>query len=46
MSPASGAGGGGSPTPQGYTPAEIRHAYGLDQLALDGSGQTIAIVDA
>jgi subtilase family serine protease len=37
----------------GYTPAQIRHAYGFDQVnfdkgsvAADGSGQTIAIVDA
>jgi subtilase family serine protease len=30
----------------GYTPAQIRHAYGFDQLWLDGRGQTIAIVDA
>src|SRR5439155_12576916 len=30
----------------GYTPAQIRHAYSYDQLNLDGSGQTIAIVDA
>jgi subtilase family serine protease len=30
----------------GYTPAQISHAYGFDQWALDGSGQTIAIVDA
>src|SRR5689334_2813811 len=29
-----------------YSPAQIRHAYGFDQIALDGSGQTIAIVDA
>jgi subtilase family serine protease len=29
-----------------YSPAQIRHAYGFDQLSLDGSGQTIAIVDA
>jgi subtilase family serine protease len=29
-----------------YTPAQIRHAYGFDQIPLDGSGQTIAIVDA
>src|SRR6516165_9151617 len=29
-----------------YTPAQIRHAYGFDQFNLDGSGQTIAIVDA
>ena len=31
---------------QGYTPAQIRHSYGFDQVAGDGSGQTIAIVDA
>ncbi len=29
-----------------YTPAQIRHAYGFDQLSANGSGQTIAIVDA
>jgi subtilase family serine protease len=29
-----------------YTPAQIRHAYSFDQVPLDGSGQTIAIVDA
>lgn len=29
-----------------YTPAQIRHAYGFDQVPWDGSGQTIAIVDA
>ena len=36
-----------------YTPAQVRHAYGVDQLPLDakskplnGTGQTIAIVDA
>lgn len=33
-------------TPQGYTPAQIRKAYGFDSTALDGTGQTIAIVDA
>ena len=37
--------------PVGYTPAEIRHAYGFDQvffgaLAGDGRNQTIAIIDA
>ena len=41
--------------PYGYTPAEIRHAYGFDQIAFatssgavsgNGAGQTIAIVDA
>jgi subtilase family serine protease len=31
---------------QGYTPAQIRHAYGFDQVADDGAGQTIAIVNA
>lgn len=36
----------------GYTPAQIRHAYGFDQVAFSGgvsgtgAGQTIAIVDA
>jgi hypothetical protein len=38
----------------GFTPSQIRHAYGFDQIALkgpngkpiDGAGQTIAIVDA
>ncbi|HTQ39236.1 MAG TPA: SdrD B-like domain-containing protein [Pirellulales bacterium] len=29
-----------------YTPAQIRAAYGISKLSLDGSGQTIAIVDA
>jgi hypothetical protein len=35
-----------------YSPAQVRHAYGFDQIhlangaAADGSGQTIAIVDA
>jgi hypothetical protein len=29
-----------------YSPSQIRHAYGFDKLALDGSGQTIAIVNA
>ncbi|MGO9918990.1 MAG: beta strand repeat-containing protein, partial [Isosphaeraceae bacterium] len=28
-----------------YTPAQIRTAYGISALALDGTGQTIAIVD-
>lgn len=38
---------------QGYTPSQIRHAYGFDQVNFNngavtgnGSGQTIAIVDA
>jgi subtilase family serine protease len=29
-----------------YTPAQIRHAYGFDQLTATGLGQKIAIVDA
>ena len=29
-----------------YTPAQIRHAYGFDQLTANGAGQKIAIVDA
>ncbi len=29
-----------------YTPAQIRTAYGINNLVLDGTGQTIAIVDA
>ena len=39
----------GGPTPQasgGFTPQQISHAYGFDQIAGDGTGQTIAIVDA
>src|SRR4051812_36766413 len=36
----------------GYSPQQIQHAYGFDQISLangvksDGTGQTIAIVDA
>ena len=36
-------------TPDGgvaYTPAQVLSAYGINDLALDGTGQTIAIVDA
>ena len=41
----------GSPTPVGYTPAQIRTAYGINNVTFgtvtgDGAGQTIAIVDA
>jgi hypothetical protein len=43
----------GTPGPTGLTPAQIRHAYGFDQISFnngavagDGSGTTIAIVDA
>ncbi len=41
-----------STTVQGYTPAQIKKAYGISSVSLtgavtgDGSGQTIAIVDA
>jgi hypothetical protein len=52
-----GRGGGGgvqvNTTVRGYTPSQISHAYGFDQISFsngtvkgDGSGQTIAIVDA
>lgn len=41
----------GSETPSGYSPQQIRAAYGFDQIMFgpvvgDGAGQTIAIVDA
>jgi hypothetical protein len=29
-----------------FTPTQITHAYGIDKLGLDGTNQTIAIVDA
>jgi subtilase family serine protease len=29
-----------------YSPAQIRHAYGFDQVTATGAGQTIGIVDA
>ena len=29
-----------------YSPSQVRHAYGIDQLNLSGAGQTIAIVAA
>ena len=29
-----------------YSPSQVRHAYGIDQLRLTGAGQTIAIVAA
>ncbi|HEV3168133.1 MAG TPA: S53 family peptidase, partial [Isosphaeraceae bacterium] len=35
-----------NPTPQGQTPAQIRTAYGFSQVKGDGTGQTIAIIDA
>jgi len=33
-------------SPTGYSAAQIRHAYGFDQLNNNGAGQIIAIVDA
>jgi subtilisin-like proprotein convertase family protein len=43
----------GSASPGGYAPAQMRHAYGFDQIFFeggtivgDGAGQTIAIVNA
>jgi subtilase family serine protease len=41
----------GSATPHGHTPAEIRHAYGVDAISFggitgDGSGQVVGIIDA
>jgi autotransporter-associated beta strand protein len=43
----------GSANPVGLLPAQVRHAYGIDQISFgngsvagDGSGQTIAIIDA
>ena len=32
--------------PCGYTPAQVRGLYGLDAVAADGSGQTVAFVGA
>jgi hypothetical protein len=32
--------------PWGYSPAQVRHAYGLDQVRANGTGQTIAIITA
>ena len=37
--------GWGTSSPSGYTPAELRQAYGFSGIG-DGTGQTIAIVDA
>lgn len=33
-------------TPAGYSPTQVRHAYGFDALSQNGLGVTIAIVDA
>jgi uncharacterized repeat protein (TIGR01451 family) len=35
-----------SSTGLAYSPAQVRTAYGINSLSLDGTGQTIAIVDA
>src|SRR5580658_6191091 len=35
-----------TPMGNGYSPQQMRHAYGLDQLGATGAGQIIAIVDA
>ncbi len=35
-----------NPDSIGFTPAQIRAAYGFDQVAYTGAGQTIAIIDA
>lgn len=32
--------------PCGYTPAQVKGAYGLSGSALNGSGQTVAVIDA
>lgn len=32
--------------PGGYSPAQIRHAYGIDQVSYTGAGQVIAVIDA
>lgn len=34
------------PPSSAYTPAQVRHAYGFDQIVNQGAGQTIGIVDA
>ena len=33
-------------SPSGLSPVQVRHAYGIDQIAGSGAGQVIAIVDA
>jgi len=42
---AAGAGVSGPPT-TAFGPAQVRHAYGFDQVSNQGKGQTIGIVDA
>ena len=36
---------GNGKTPTGYTPQQMQHAYGVDQIANQGAGQIIGIVD-
>ena len=36
----------GTTSPTGYTPSQIRAAYGFSQMNLTGTGETIAIVNA
>ena len=43
LAPGAALGSNGAPLP--YTPAQIQSAYGLNSLAANGAGQTIAIVD-
>jgi subtilase family serine protease len=38
--------GNSASSPKGLSPAQVRHAYGFDQLTNQGDGQTIAIIDA
>jgi subtilase family serine protease len=38
--------GNATPGPTGFSPAQVRHFYGFDQITNQGAGQTIAIVDA
>lgn len=35
-----------NPPSSAFVPSQIRHAYGFDQIANEGAGQTIGIVDA
>jgi subtilase family serine protease len=36
----------GNPPSSAFVPSQIRHAYGFDQVANEGAGQTIGIVEA
>src|SRR5262249_47986212 len=38
--------GNSTKAPTGLSPAQVRKAYGFDQLQYQGEGQTIAIIDA